>query len=79
MLKITRGIITIKCQSSNCSCFFSVHQLMMLYICTQVSKNVLNTSEEDTITIFKITKGYNSVKNIDGATVLVGCILPFKM
>ena len=50
---------------------------MMVYICTKYHENILDgmkVIEQDTIFIAKISKGHNSVKNVDGVTVLFLCI-----
>ena len=50
---------------------------MMVYICTKFHENFLHGIKviELTISIRKISKGHNSVKNVGGVSVLVLCIL----
>ena len=56
--------------------FFFAHRLMVVYICTKFHENILNgilSSRADMIVILKISKGYNSVNNVGGVTVLFLC------
>ena len=51
---------------------------MLLYICTKFHEHILDCIKlyrADTIFIGKISMGYNSVKNLDGVSVLVLCTL----
>ena len=54
--------------------FFSAHRLMMAYICTKFHENILDGIKVIERTRFseeKKSKGHNSVKNVNGVSVLV--------
>ena len=47
---------------------------MVVYISTKFHENILDDIKVmDTIFIRKISKGHNSIKNVDGVLVLVLC------
>ena len=50
----------------------------MLYICAkfhEIISNGIKSYRVDTISIWKITKGNNSTKNVGGVTVVILCML----
>ena len=59
--------------------FFSVHHLIMVYICTKFHENILEgikVVEQTQFSKENISKGHNSIKNVGGVTVLVLCTSP---
>ena len=54
----------------------SAHPLVMLYICAEFRETILNgikVKERTQFSIWKITRGNNSAKNVDGVTVVYLC------
>ena len=59
-------------------CTSSYDALYLVYICTKFHENIhegIKVIEVHTILVGKISKGHNSIKNVDGFTVLFLCIL----
>ena len=57
---------------------FSAHHLMTLYNCTKFKEISQRVSELLSRHILKFIKGYNSVKNVGGVTVLLLCPSPIN-
>ena len=55
---------------------FTAYHLMTLYICTKFQENISKDFKVIKGTHTEITKGHNSIKYVDGVTVLVLCTSP---